>query len=52
MAMVDVSTGEVYFFLNDHLGTPQGVTDGTGKAVWGALYKPFGEAPVHPSSTI
>jgi RHS repeat-associated protein len=52
LAMVDVGTGEVYFFLNDHLGTPLVVTDGTGKSVWEALYKPFGEASVHPSSTI
>jgi RHS repeat-associated protein len=28
------------------------VTDATGKSVWEALYKPFGEASVHPSSTI
>jgi RHS repeat-associated protein len=52
LAMVDVSSGDLYFFLNDHLGTPQTVTDGTGKSVWEALYKPFGEASVHPSSTI
>jgi RHS repeat-associated protein len=53
VAMVDVAGGNaLYHYLNDHLGTPQAVTDGTGKSVWEALYKPFGEASVHPSSAI
>ncbi len=29
---------------NDHLGTPQKMTDGSGTVVWVADYKPFGEA--------
>jgi RHS repeat-associated protein len=37
---------------NDHLGTPQKLTDSTGTVVWSADYKPFGEATVNPSSTI
>lgn len=31
---------------NDHLGTPQKMTDSTGAIVWSADYKPFGEATV------
>jgi len=31
---------------NDHLATPQKMTDGTGTVVWSADYKPFGEATV------
>jgi RHS repeat-associated protein len=31
---------------NDHLGTPQKMTDSTGTVVWSADYKPFGEATV------
>jgi RHS repeat-associated protein len=34
---------EAYYYHNDHLGTPQALTDSTGKVVWKALYKPFGE---------
>jgi RHS repeat-associated protein len=35
-----------YFYHNDHLGTPQKLTDSTGTVVWSADYKPFGEATV------
>jgi RHS repeat-associated protein len=31
---------------NDHLATPQKMTDGSGAVVWSADYKPFGEATV------
>ena len=37
---------------NDHLATPQKMTDALGVVVWSADYKPFGEATVTPSSTI
>ncbi|WP_179957599.1 RHS repeat-associated core domain-containing protein [Exilibacterium tricleocarpae] len=37
---------EVYFIHNDHLNTPQLVTNYDQKAVWRAQYKPFGEAVV------
>jgi RHS repeat-associated protein len=37
---------------NDHLATPQKMTDSTGAVVWAADYKPFGEATINPSSTI
>ena len=35
-----------YFFLNDHLGTPQKVVNASGAVVWEAGYMPFGEARV------
>ncbi len=34
----------VYYYHNDHLGTPQKMTDGTGQVVWEGEFKPFGEA--------
>jgi RHS repeat-associated protein len=40
-------TGEVqkiYYFINDHLGTPQKLLDDNADVVWSADYKPFGEA--------
>lgn len=52
MAKVDVATGAIYYYLNDRLGTPQILTDDTGKVVWEAEYKPFGEADVNPNSEV
>jgi len=51
-AMVDVSSGEIYFFGNDRLGTPQILTDLTNTVVWEGYYKPFGEADVNPNSSV
>jgi len=51
-AMVDVSSGEIYYFGNDHLGTPQILTDSTNTVVWEGYYKPFGEAEVNPNSSV
>lgn len=34
---------KLYFYHPDHLGTPQMMTDETGKAVWKADYMPFGQ---------
>ena len=36
----------VYYFHNDHIGTPQRLTDATGTVVWAADYLPFGQANV------
>ncbi len=36
----------IYYFHNDHLGTPQKLTDSTGAIVWAADYLPFGQADV------
>lgn len=41
-----------YYYHNDHLGTPQKMTDSSGTVVWSADYKPFGEATVSQSSTL
>jgi RHS repeat-associated protein len=35
-----------YYFINDHLGTPQQVIDSEGAVVWKAAYLPFGEAQI------
>lgn len=34
---------ETFYFHNDHLGTPQVLTDDSGTVVWQGSYKPFGE---------
>ncbi|MCK4788902.1 MAG: RHS repeat protein, partial [Desulfobacteraceae bacterium] len=52
IAMVDVSSGSMYYYLNDRLGTPQLMTDDTGTVVWEASYKPFGEATINPKSSV
>jgi len=39
-------TETVYYFHNDHLGTPQILTDDTGTVSWKAVYTPFGEAEI------
>lgn len=36
----------VYYFHNDHLGTPQALSDAAGRIVWAAEYEPFGLARV------
>ena len=33
----------IYYYINDHLGTPQKVIDQDVNVVWAADYKPFGE---------
>ena len=35
-----------YYFINDHLGTPQQIIDSQGTVVWKAAYQPFGEAQI------
>lgn len=39
------STG-IYYFHNDHLGTPQVITDEPGNVSWAAKYTPFGKAEI------
>jgi len=50
--VANTSSPKVYYYLNDHLGTPQIITDDNGVVVWEAKYKPFGEADVNPYSNI
>jgi RHS repeat-associated protein len=38
--------GAVYYYHNDHLATPQRMTDSSGTVVWAADYLPFGQADV------
>jgi len=38
--------GGIYYYHNDHLGTPQKLTDQSGNIVWSADYLPFGKADV------
>ncbi|KAF0143501.1 MAG: YD repeat protein [Nitrospirae bacterium] len=33
----------VYYYHNDHLGTPQTMTDSSGNIIWGGEFLPFGE---------
>lgn len=39
-----------YFYLNDHLGTPQLLMDQNQQVVWQADYSPFGEANITTAS--
>jgi RHS repeat-associated protein len=52
MAMVDVPSGDFYFYLNDHLGNPQYVTNAAGVVVWEARYLPFGQAIINGHSSV
>jgi RHS repeat-associated protein len=38
--------GQVYYYQNDHLGTPQRMVRSNGAVVWQAYYSAFGEAEV------
>ena len=48
-SVVGQTTGgqELYYFINDHLGTPQKLLNKNADIVWSADYKPFGEADVY-----
>ncbi len=43
--------GRVYHFHNDHLGSPQWLTDSQGQVVWSGAFNAFGEAS-HIAGTI
>ncbi len=45
-AVGDTPAAQVYYYHNDHLGTPQVVTDEGGQVVWRADYEPSGQANV------
>jgi RHS repeat-associated protein len=44
--LAKIEGANVYFYHNDHLGTPQKMTDFSGAVVWSADYKPFGEVNI------
>lgn len=48
--LAKIEGGNTYYYHNDHLGTPQKLTDSTGTVVWSADYKPFGEATITVST--
>jgi RHS repeat-associated protein len=52
VARVDAGSGEIYYYHNDHLETPELMTDASGNAVWEVTIKPFGEAKVKSTSTV
>ncbi len=45
LAMIDAN-GSVYYYHNDHLGTPQRITDKKGIVVWATDYLPFGQTNI------
>jgi len=47
-----VEDEEYYFYHNDHLGTPQKMTDVDGDVVWSATYWAFGAATVDPEAMV
>jgi RHS repeat-associated protein len=46
------TTTALSYVHNDHLGTPQVMTNEAGNVVWRATYDPFGAATVDASSTV
>ena len=50
--LVLITNGSIHYYHNDHLGTPQLITDSNQATVWKADYDPFGATTVDPSSTI
>jgi len=42
--------GRYYFYINDHLGTPQFLIDANGCTVWSSNYNAFGESKVSIST--
>ena len=42
----------LYYFLNDHLGTPQQLITSVGAVVWQAAYLPYGEAQVQTNTVV
>ncbi len=40
------AANDVYYYHNDHLGTPQQLLDSAGKIVWQATYSAFGKANI------
>ncbi|HDL00632.1 MAG TPA: hypothetical protein ENH23_00165, partial [candidate division Zixibacteria bacterium] len=41
--LAKIENNSIYFYHNDHLGTPMMMTDGAGQTVWQGEYLPFGE---------
>ena len=41
-----------YFFVNDHLGTPQKIVNEAGQVVWAGFYQPFGKSWAYPADIV
>ena len=41
--LAKIKVNDVYYYHNDHLGTPMMMTDSTGTTVWQGEFLPFGE---------
>jgi RHS repeat-associated protein len=50
--LCQIRDGSVYYYHNDHLGTPQTVTDVNGEVVWEARYKVYGNVVTYESENI
>ncbi len=46
LMMTSAARAEIYYYHNDHLGTPQIMTNSSRQVVWEAVRKPFGETTV------
>lgn len=46
------NNSQIYYYHDDHLGSPQAMTDATGATVWKAYYEPFGNATVTTQTVI
>lgn len=44
------TVGVYYWYLNDHLGTPQKIVDNSGAVVWSAVYDSFGNVQIDTQS--
>ena len=42
----------IYYYHNDHLGTPQKMTDANRVVAWDAIYEPFGKIDSKPVETV
>jgi len=42
-----INNNQLYYIHNDHLGTPQKLSNNTGAVVWSADYDPYGNATVN-----
>jgi RHS repeat-associated protein len=42
--LASIRSGTVYYYHNDHLGTPRVLTNSNGAIVWRAEYSPYGKA--------
>ncbi len=47
LSQISAANAEVYYYHNDHLGTPQKLTSQNQAIVWEATYTPFGQATVN-----